>query len=159
MAARSKLRTFIFSLASDEKVIGSKRLLSNLKTPPAAKSEKLGAQVDPLAPSATLEARARSYLAANCAHCHRHKGGGNSNFKLMYELDLDKTETVNVPPLHGTLGITGANLLLPGPPDQSLIYHRMRRDGQGRMPHIGSLEVDDEGTRLIHDWISQLPPP
>ena len=33
----------------------------------------------------------------------------------------------------------------------------MSKLGGGRMPHIGSAIVDDEGLQLIHDWIRQLP--
>ncbi len=126
-----------------------------LKTSP----QKLGRLVDPDDANGDLNDRARSYLAANCVHCHRYKGGGNSNIKLMYELPLAETETVNVKPLHGTLDIPEARLIVPGKPDASLIYRRMLRKNQGRMPHIGSLEVDDKGAQLIRRWIAELQHP
>ena len=28
---------------------------------------------------------------------------------------------------------------------------------EGRMPHIGSLVVDEKGAKLIQDWIKQMP--
>jgi hypothetical protein len=33
----------------------------------------------------------------------------------------------------------------------------MTRLGLGRMPHIASQMVDDRGTKLIQEWIKQLP--
>ncbi len=122
-------------------------------------TEKLAQLVDPLDATHDLTIRARSYLAANCVHCHRYKGGGNSNMKLMFEQPLVETETVDVTPLHGTLGITDGKLIAPGAPERSLIYRRMLLTKQGRMPHIGSLEVDEQGAALLRAWIAQLQQP
>ena len=106
-----------------------------------------------------LEARARSYLHANCAHCHRFKGGGNSDFSVLFQLGLAETNTVEAPPLHGTMEITGARLIAPGDPERSVIYRRMVKRGQGRMPNISSLEVDPVGTQVIRRWIEQMTSP
>jgi putative heme-binding domain-containing protein len=38
-----------------------------------------------------------------------------------------------------------------------VLYYRMAKLGNGRMPHIGSGIVDADGLQLIHDWIRQLP--
>jgi putative heme-binding domain-containing protein len=35
----------------------------------------------------------------------------------------------------------------------------MSKVGQGRMPHIGSTDVDPEGVALIQDWIQHMPGP
>jgi len=101
--------------------------------------------------------RARSYLHSNCAHCHVKWGGGNAEFKLLSTIPLKNLGIVNTPPAHGSFGIKGARLLVPGHPEQSIIYHRMNLTGLGRMPHIGSRVVDEQGRKVVRDWIKQLP--
>ena len=48
--------------------------------------------------------RARAYLHANCAHCHRKWGGGNAEFELQASFPLRETKSVNTPPGQGALG-------------------------------------------------------
>jgi uncharacterized repeat protein (TIGR03806 family) len=104
-----------------------------------------------------IDQRARSYLHANCAHCHMKWGGGNADFQLLATLDLKDTGTIDALPTHGTFDIANARLLAPGAPERSLIFQRMTKLGLGRMPHVGSLVVDDKGVQLIRDWIKGLP--
>ena len=107
-------------------------------------------------PKVSLNERARSYLQSNCTHCHMRWGGGNAEFQLLYDLDVHKTGTVGVKPAHGAFGLKDPALLSPGHPDQSLISVRMKLPGLGRMPHIGSNVIDQEGAKLIADWIASL---
>jgi hypothetical protein len=104
-----------------------------------------------------INERARSYLHANCAHCHMKWGGGNAEFQLLATLDLKDTGTVNTRAGQGTFNIADARILVPGHPEQSIIYDRMSKLGLGRMPHVASTVVDEKGVKLIHDWIKQLP--
>jgi putative heme-binding domain-containing protein len=115
--------------------------------------------VNPLDQAAPLEARARAYLHVNCAHCHQFGAGGTADIELRYEVDLAKTKTLDVRPVQGDFGISQARLLAPGDPYRSVLYYRMAKLGAGRMPHIGSAQVDEAGLRLIHDWIRSLPAP
>jgi putative heme-binding domain-containing protein len=109
------------------------------------------------AASHDLNLRARSYLHANCSHCHRKWGGGNTEFQLLATLDLAETGTLGVRPAHGTFNIPNARILASGDPYRSVLFYRMAALGPGRMPRIGSNMVDVAGVRLIHDWIGQLP--
>jgi hypothetical protein len=84
-------------------------------------------------------------------------GGGNADFQLLATLDLKDTGSIDALPTHGTFDIANARLLAPGAPERSLIYQRMTKLGLGRMPHVGSLVVDDKGVQLIRDWIKGLP--
>jgi uncharacterized repeat protein (TIGR03806 family) len=104
-----------------------------------------------------LARRARSYLHANCSHCHRKWGGGNADFQLLATLDLSESGAVGVRPGQGTFNIPHARILAPGDPYRSVLFYRMAQVGSGRMPRIGSTVVDERGLRLIHDWIGQLP--
>lgn len=108
-------------------------------------------------PSENLDRRARAYLEANCAHCHRKWGGGNADFQLLFTLPLEETGTLGVRPQHGNFGLDDPRLLVPGDPDRSMIFHRMQKLGQGRMPHVASLVVDQEAVKLIREWIRHLP--
>jgi uncharacterized repeat protein (TIGR03806 family) len=104
-----------------------------------------------------VEVRARSYLHANCSHCHIKWGGGNAEFKLLATLPLKEMGVVNVPPAHGAFGLKDARLVVPGSPERSVLLHRMAITGLGRMPHIGSRVVDERAVGLVRDWIRQLP--
>jgi putative heme-binding domain-containing protein len=113
--------------------------------------------VDPYNDHWDLNSRARSYLHVNCSHCHQFGAGGTADIELRYDVPLPQTKTLGVRPVQGTFDIEGANILAPGDPYRSVLYYRMAKLGQGRMPHIGSEIVDEKGVRLIHDWIRQLP--
>ncbi|HUG92875.1 MAG TPA: PQQ-dependent sugar dehydrogenase [Planctomycetaceae bacterium] len=120
-----------------------------LPSPP----EELPRLVDYHDPGAPLGARARSYLHANCAHCHRKWGGGNAEFQLLADLPLDETGTIGVRPGQGDFGLANAALLVPGEPERSLIYHRATFRGLGQMPHVASNVVDAEAVTLVGEWI------
>lgn len=106
--------------------------------------------------SLDLNLRARAYLHANCAHCHRKWGGGNADFQTLALLPLDETGTIGVRPGHGLFDLADAKLLVPGSPDRSLLAFRMTKTGLGRMPHVGSNVVDSTGAKLIRQWIESL---
>lgn len=114
--------------------------------------------VDPRETAADLHQRARSYLHANCSHCHRRHGGGTAAIELLYELPLETTHAVDERPTQGTFGIHGAKVIAPGDPYRSVLFYRMAKLGRGRMPHLGSELVDEQGLALLHDWIKLLPP-
>lgn len=120
---------------------------------PVAELPKL---VNPKEATAKTDDRARSYLHANCAHCHRKWGGGNAEFHLLAVHPLAETGTVNVRPGQGNFGLADARYITPGKPEQSLIAFRMNKTGLGRMPHVGSNEVDREAVKLIEEWIREL---
>lgn len=109
--------------------------------------------------SQDIEQRARSYLHANCSHCHRIWGGGNANFQIQADISLEQTQTVNAVPTRGHYDLQDPALIIPGHPERSLLWHRMTLPGLGRMPHVGSRVVDDQGVALVREWISQLKEP
>lgn len=117
-----------------------------------------GPLVNPHDTRADLDVRARSYLHVNCAHCHQFGGGGSVNLELKSDLALDQMKVVDAPPVQGTFGIGDCRIVAPGDPQRSVLYYRIVKQGRGRMPHIGSELVDENGTRLIRDWIRRMPP-
>ena len=125
------------------------------KPVPTEKRPKLA---DPRSASFKLDDRARAYLHANCAHCHRIHAGGAVLSHMHFDLALDKTNMVGARPSQGTFGIHAAQVVAPGDPFRSVLLYRMAKLGSGRMPHIGSTEVDRAGLELIYDWLRQMPP-
>lgn len=119
--------------------------------------ESLPRLTDPYDASADVDARARSYLHVNCAHCHRFNGGGAAQIQIPFDTPLEKTQAVDVRPTQGTFGIPGARIVATGDPYRSVLYYRLAKTGPGHMPVIGTRLVDRRGLQLIHDWIRQLP--
>lgn len=113
---------------------------------------------------ASLELRARSYLDANCAHCHSSKGDANS--KGLY-LDFASTDPAQpatnwgvckVPTSAG--GATCGNVydVVPGDADHSVLICRMlSTQGSEQMPPIGRGQVHTEGVALLREWINAMP--
>ena len=126
--------------------------------PPPPPTEKRPRLANPRDASADLDGRARGYLQTNCAHCHRLHAGGSVLSQMHYDLPLEKTNMIGARPSQGTFGIHAAQVIAPGDPFRSVLLYRMAKLGGGRMPHIGSTEVDRDGVELIYNWLRQLPP-
>src|SRR4029078_3722472 len=78
---------------------------------PADQYSKLA---NPYDATADLNARARSYLHANCSHFSVSDGGGNAKFEVELETDAAKTHIFDVAPLQGDFDIVDARLVAPG---------------------------------------------
>jgi|UniRef100_UPI003783F71D putative heme-binding domain-containing protein len=102
---------------------------------------------------ADLEAKARSWLHANCAHCHRRHGGGSVQLMVNADLPTSETMMLNEKPVRGDLALTDARVISSGKPEQSVLLARIARSGNGHMPMIGAREVDPHGFRVLWDWI------
>ncbi len=124
----------------------------------APKNWNVSAMVDPADRSADLEKRARSYLTANCAHCHSRGGGGTVPLDLLYSNRSDQINAIDVAPMQGTFGVDDAKVIRPGDPYRSILYYRMVTSGAGHMPKLWLRDNDPAGLKLIHDWIVSLPP-
>lgn len=81
----------------------------------------------------TLEQRARAYMDINCAHCHDPKGSSpDLNMFYSYHLSLEDTK---------------------------IKEHKediIRNMVEGSMPQIGTSVIDEEGSKLIVDYINSL---
>jgi len=116
-------------------------------------------QADPHDETASLDARARSYLQANCANCHVGAGGGNAVINLAHDFPDDKRELFDVKPKHLDFNVRKARLVAPGKPECSILLHRMTILGPGQMPIIGRKTVDKKGVALIRKWIASMKSP
>jgi uncharacterized repeat protein (TIGR03806 family) len=107
-------------------------------------------------PSASLEQRVRSYLDANCAHCHR-PGGARGLFDARWDTPLNQQNLINGPVSAADLGVRDAHLLTPGDVTKSILYERMsRRQDVFNMPPLASQEVDREALAVVARWIEEL---
>jgi glucose/arabinose dehydrogenase len=106
--------------------------------------------------NATLEARARAYLAVNCAHCHVHEGGGNSTMDMAPTTGLKNTRLIDQMPQHGTFNLKDARIIAPGAPTRSVLISRSALRLPGQMPPVGTIRADPEGTKVLVQWISSL---
>ncbi|MEQ1825494.1 MAG: PQQ-dependent sugar dehydrogenase [Pirellula sp.] len=124
---------------------------------PIAEKERANL-VNPCDTTLDLESRARSYLHVNCAHCHRLHAGSAVLSKMPFDLPLEKTDMLSVRPTQGTFAVETAEVIAPGDPFRSILFYRMAKLGGGRMPHLGSNEIDVAGLGLIEEWISRMQP-
>jgi uncharacterized repeat protein (TIGR03806 family) len=125
-------------------------------TPLAQPPSALPVYQNPYGSSGTVPERARAYLHTNCAQCHRPSGGTPSNMDLRFSTVIGSTNTCNVAPNSGNLGISGARLIAPGNAANSLIYVRMNRRDLHQMPPLASNRVDSAGAALIQSWINAM---
>ncbi|WP_395753491.1 PQQ-dependent sugar dehydrogenase [Prosthecobacter sp.] len=100
---------------------------------------------------AELELRARSWLHANCAHCHRRHGGGSVPFMVNFDLPTAETMLFTTP-TRGNFGTPDAQVISTGRPDKSILLYRLAIIGSGHMPAIGAHETDPSGLALLRAW-------
>jgi len=112
--------------------------------------------VNPHDTTQPLEARARSWLHANCAACHRNGAGGAVPSHLNIDKKLDTARVLDVKPTRGDFGLTDARVIAPGRPYSSALLWRIATEGAGHMPMTGSRTVDEAGTLLLRDWVAAL---
>jgi uncharacterized repeat protein (TIGR03806 family) len=117
--------------------------------------------VDPQDEIQPLEARARSYLHANCAHCHR-QGGAADQSGLWFDLDVSDPSRLGICkiPVAAGRGTGGRSVdIMPGDPEASILVYRMESTEPGiKMPELPAVLSHAEGVALIRAWIAAMPP-
>jgi uncharacterized repeat protein (TIGR03806 family) len=113
-------------------------------------------------PAEPVEARARAYLDANCAHCHNPKGvASNSGLFLGLEETRPAALGIGKRPVAAGRGSGGLEVsIAPGSPDASILAYRMASTEPGvMMPELGRSLTHDEGLALIRAYIQGLKTP
>jgi uncharacterized repeat protein (TIGR03806 family) len=105
----------------------------------------------------SLQDRARSYLDANCAQCHR-PGGTVANFDARYDTPLAKQELIDGPVLIDQ-GIDRPRVISPHDTWRSIAYMRIDTVGDIRMPPLARETIDQKGVQLLGEWIDSMPGP
>ncbi len=107
-------------------------------------------------PNASLTQKARSYLHSNCSQCHRPGGPTPVAIDLRYNTTLMATQTCDMAPQAGDLGLDNARVIAPTDPARSVLLQRMRTLDQNRMPPLASSIPDDAALAVITAWIQSL---
>jgi len=105
----------------------------------------------------SLQDRARSYLDANCAQCHR-PGGTVANFDARYDTPLAKQALIDGPVLIDQ-GVDRPRVISPHDIWRSIAYMRVDTVGDIRMPPLARETIDQKGVQLLGEWINSLPGP
>jgi uncharacterized repeat protein (TIGR03806 family) len=109
--------------------------------------------------SASIDGRARAWLEINCAHCHRTDGPAKtSGLHLLANVTNPFELGIGKPPVAAGRGSGGLQYdIVPGKPDQSIMYYRIASNDPGvMMPELGKKLVHAEGVELIRQWIEQM---
>ncbi len=103
----------------------------------------------------SVEDRARSWLDANCANCHR-PGATVANFDARYQTPLSEQQLIDGPVLIDQ-NIDRARVISPHDPWRSVALMRIDTNGEIRMPPLARNVIDAQGVNLIRQWIESLP--
>ncbi len=108
--------------------------------------------------TATIEQRARSYLDANCAHCHR-PGEAPAFWDARIEIPLSSANIINGQ-VANALGVSGARVIVPQDPTRSILLKRLgTATASYKMPPIAKNTVDTAALALIGQWIAEVQAP
>jgi hypothetical protein len=108
-------------------------------------------------PGVGVEVRTRSYLDANCAHCHR-PGGAPGTFDARFETPLAAQNLVGGRVLID-LGVDRARVIAPNDVWWSTLLSRLTTLEQPKMPPLAHEALDARGAALIRQWVLSLPGP
>jgi len=114
-----------------------------------------------------LEWKARSYLAANCAHCHGDyvsAEGAAHSFDFLYGAARSPVYDAEDPNLQrGFLGRPSVKeqefpqLVYKGYPESSYVVRRMMsRSFVAQMPPLASFQIDSTAINVMKDWVCSL---
>ena len=120
-----------------------------------AAAKKTVALTDETAP---LEDRVRSFLDVNCAACHRPGGIGRGFYDARLSTPLGSQQLIGGPLMSGNLGIDGAKAVIPGDPERSMLWIRLRRPPGDpmRMPPACASRETPPVLPLLERWIKGL---
>jgi glucose/arabinose dehydrogenase/mono/diheme cytochrome c family protein len=113
----------------------------------------LRSMAHPTNEAASLEFRARSYLAVNCISCHTPGGSAPGFWDARFT-----TPTASAGLIHGALindaGDANNRMVTPGSLERSMLLTRISTLGAGRMPPLGNTTLDTQAIELFSRWIT-----
>jgi uncharacterized repeat protein (TIGR03806 family) len=108
--------------------------------------------------------RVRSYLDANCSHCHQPGAMAFASYDARFETPLEQQNLIYARPVND-YGIDRVRYVKPNDPWRSMLLVRLQKTDSMKMPPLGRNVVDQRAVNLLHTWISSmegpraLPPP
>jgi uncharacterized repeat protein (TIGR03806 family) len=112
--------------------------------------------------AASLEFRARSFLAANCAQCHQPGGGAQqANWDARITTSTANAGLIRAIPVNN-LGSTNNFIIAPQSPTNSVLFTRLSARDLGslpsiQMPPLDSNLADAQDILVVSNWIASLP--
>ena len=107
--------------------------------------------------NASLEERARSYLDASHAQCHRPGNSIEVNFDAFYDTPLANQNITNYLAQHN-LGIDGACVIKAKDVWRSVVLARINTNAPAiKMPPLARNLIDTNAVQVFTDWINSLP--
>jgi uncharacterized repeat protein (TIGR03806 family) len=106
--------------------------------------------------NAPLADRARSWIDANCAQCHR-PGGPGPSFDGRWDTPLPSQSLIYGPLTKGDLGFDNAYVVVPQDIWRSILYQRsLSTDPAVKMPPLARNLVDSNSLAVVASWINSL---
>jgi uncharacterized repeat protein (TIGR03806 family) len=105
--------------------------------------------------TAFAQDRARAYLDANCAQCHRPDGPARGNWDGRFSTPLDMQQLVGAAPVEAE-GITGAKVLKPQDAAASILFKRLTALDGTAMPPLAKSIVDDSAVSVFTAWLAAM---
>jgi uncharacterized repeat protein (TIGR03806 family) len=112
--------------------------------------------------SATLEFRARSFMAANCSQCHQPGGTAQrANWDARITTSTANAGLIRGVPVNN-LGSTNNFIITPQSPTNSILFTRISTRDLGtlpsiQMPPLASNVADTPDMLVVSNWIMSLP--
>jgi uncharacterized repeat protein (TIGR03806 family) len=119
--------------------------------------ENLPAFPVPTDTASPVAARARAYLDANCAMCHRPGGPSQAAIDLRSTVSVGSMGVVGVRPSFGNLGLADPWIVESGDATNSVLWLRMGAVNENRMPPLATSLVDSVGSGLVRAWVDGGP--
>ena len=104
--------------------------------------------------SASMELRVRSYLDANCAHCHNGSMGFTA-FDARFETPLQDQGLVNAPVLSSN-SVPGNVIINPGDIESSELWVRDSSLTDNQMPPLARNKLDEAYLKVLKAWINEM---
>jgi mono/diheme cytochrome c family protein len=106
--------------------------------------------------SARLEARVRSYLDANCAHCHRPGGLSQVGIDARYDTPLDRQGLIRGRLRWPPIPEQGEAIVTPKDLARSRLFTIV---AERQMPPLGTVLPHAQAADVIREWIESLDGP
>jgi uncharacterized repeat protein (TIGR03806 family) len=104
----------------------------------------------------SIEYRAKSYLHANCSHCHQPGGTDQVDMDLRFETQLEDMKICNISASTALNGGVSTKRIEPANADNSVLYQRINSVGDIQMPPLSKSVVDENAANLIKMWIDGI---
>jgi hypothetical protein len=101
----------------------------------------------------SLEYRARSYFAANCAQCHQPGGIISAFWDARIVTPGPQAGIINGP-LNNNFGDTNNRVIVPGALANSVLFQRVANLGSGHMPPLATSVISTQAVTLLAAWIT-----